>query len=149
MKLAQAVLATLALSLTLSAQDALQQTFTPNTNVDVALVGTTSIPVAPAGAAASQPQVRRLPELKKPVFAGLAAPLVNSSSLVVPGLPIFGSSVFGFDALDSRDSAIASGFIVEPPDEAIGVSTTQILDGERCDCSALAEGNDHRRTDRW
>lgn len=130
MKLAKALLATLFLALSLFAQQ-LEQSVAPNTSVDVALVGTTSIPVVPAGAAApSQPQLKPLPNLKKPVLPGpSAAHGVNASTLAITGLPIVGSSVLSFNGLDVLDEATASGGILEPPDEAIGVNSSQVLEG--------------------
>jgi hypothetical protein len=130
MKLAKAFVSILTFTLPLFAQ-LLEQPISPNINVDVSLVGTTSIPVVAAGSAAvSQPQIKPLPDLKKPVLPGPSvATGVNTSTLAVPGLPIAGSSVLSFNGLDVLDEAMVSGGIVEPPDEAIGVSTSQVLEG--------------------
>ena len=87
---------------------------------------------AAAGALSNQLRFRRKPELKKPVFPQVsAARSVDSSSLVVPGMPIVGSGAgfLGFDGLDTRDSALQTGFVNEPSDQALGVNSKHVFEG--------------------
>ncbi len=70
------------------------------------------------------------PDFPKPSFGTLApAKKLATSDLIVKTLPITGSTAFGFDALDTRDAGLASGFVNEPPDQALGVSNTQVVEG--------------------
>lgn len=53
-----------------------------------------------------------------------------ASGLVFGGFPVVGpnKSFWGFDGLDTRDSGIATGFVAEPPDQALATDGVQVFE---------------------
>ncbi|HLJ89643.1 MAG TPA: hypothetical protein VKZ53_22730 [Candidatus Angelobacter sp.] len=73
-------------------------------------------------------------ELEKPVLGGLAGTRHHFATPVVNGLPVVGPAAgdSGFDGLDHADQRLADSgnqFTGEPPDQAMGVNSTQVFEG--------------------
>ncbi|WP_433966213.1 hypothetical protein [Tunturiibacter gelidiferens] len=112
---------------------------TQQKHIDVHKKGTTSM--AQARALVEAPETSALYSMKpramrkqmpKPSLGRLHAELnqATSAGLVFGGFPIVApdKTFTGFDALDSRDSGIANGFVVEPPDQGLATNGEEILE---------------------
>lgn len=109
--------------------------------IDVRQVGTTSMAQAHTRATAtasaamflSRPKVTLKP-MRKPVTASPLARTQASrsmpSGIIFGGYPVVApdKSFSGFDALDSTDSGMATGFVVEPPDQGLATNGDQVLE---------------------